>query len=129
MHPQRIFLRIVDGYRSLGSESHSRLLIITEIVAGKRILVLLIHIYNIAITRALAILDIVETVAGNRLVLIHQGRTAEELSLIGLGIIITICRMHHAGTGNNLGRSHHVGGRSWNVIIQGIGGNHIFTAT
>ena len=35
MHTQRIFLRIVDGYRSLGSESHSRLLIITEIVAVK----------------------------------------------------------------------------------------------
>ena len=127
MHPQRIFLRIVDGYRSLGSESHSRLLIITEIVTGKRILILLIHIHHIAITRALAILHIVETIAGNRLVLIHQGRTAEELSLIGPGIIITICRMHHTGTGNYLGRSHHVGGRGWNVIIQGIGGNHILT--
>ena len=35
--------------------------------------------------------------------------------------------MHHAGTGNNLGRSNHVGGRGRNVIIQGIGGNHILT--
>ena len=37
--------------------------------------------------------------------------------------------MNHAGTGNYLGRSHHVSGRGRNVIIQSIGGNYILTTT
>ena len=129
MHPQGIFLRIVDNYRIPGSESLAGFLVISEIVACQRILILLIHIHHIAITRALAFLHIVETVASDRLVLIHQRRSAKELRLIGLGIIVTIVGVHHAGTRNNLRWSHQVGCGCRYVIIQGIGGNHILAAS
>ena len=128
MHPQGIFLRIVDNNRIPGCESLTGFLVISEIVACQRILILLIHIHHIAITRALAIFYIVETVAGDGLVLIHQRRSAKELRLIGPGIIVTIVGIHHAGTRDNPRWSHQMGSGCRYVIIQGIGGNHILAA-
>ncbi len=128
MHPQGIFLRIVDNNRILGCESLTGFLVISEIVACERILVLLIHIHHIAIARALAILYIVETVASDRLVLIHQRRSAKEFRLVGLGIVVTIVGVHHTGTRDNPRWSHQMGSGCRYVIIQGIGGNHILAA-
>ena len=128
MHPQGIFLRIVDNYRILGCESLTGFLVISEIVASERILVLLIHIHHIAIARALTILHIVKTVTSNGLVLIHQRRSAKELCLVGPGIVITVVGVHHAGTRDNPRWSHQMGSRCRYVIIQGISGNHILAA-
>ncbi len=56
MNPKGIFLRIVDRYRIAGSKAITGFLVVSQIIAGKRILVLLIYKNDIAISGTLAIL-------------------------------------------------------------------------
>ena len=117
MKPHGVFLRKVDGNGILGGKAITCLFVVTQVVAGKRVLVLLVHIHHIAITATVAILHIIQAVARDRLVLIRQGGATIQLGTLGFGVVITILGMDDTVAGNHFGRTYHVSLRLGHVII------------
>ena len=71
MHIKRIFLRIVLSQELTCGPPHARLFVILETLAKQAIIILLVHIYHVAVAFALASLVVViKAVARNSLVFV-----------------------------------------------------------
>ena len=128
MHPEGILLGVVHRHGVLCGEAIARRLVVLQEIAGKGVLALLVDIHHIAASRTHAVLDIVEAVAGDGLALVLQHRPAEELRLVGLGVVISVLGVHHTGTGDDLGGSHHVRLRLVDIVVERIGGDKVLAA-
>ena len=122
VHPQRVLLRVVEHQGTVGGIAITGLLVVEDVLGTKLVLVLLVYIHYVAeslVKPGLAV--VVQRVARYRLVLVYNGRAAEELRLVGVRIEVGIRCVDYAALGHYGRRANDVRHGCAGVVVKGIG--------
>ena len=108
MHPQRVLLRVVYKHSTLRSVTITVLLVIEEASCMQLILVFVVYENHVTESFVVAVVVVmIERIARNGLVAVHDGGASEELRAVGTrvkvgvsGVYDTLLRTHRRRSGD-----------------------------
>ena len=118
VQPQRILARVVGGKGAAGGKATACFAVIDKFTAIQTVLVLLVNVNHMSETTVHAGMVVkVQTVAGNRLELVHHSGAAIERGTVGMRVIVAIGGGNHGTLAAHLRWAHHVGNGCACIVI------------